>query len=152
MAGLGSCFTMSQILSNKQQPASVSPQPLYCLLSGPRPGTSSNQPKFTAWLFLGISKPGTSSSLYRLLCSSCRVAPGRTQSGADLGLHHPGNPRACTTSGQLQTMLEHHHPVPAQLILQGRWRLVVSGHSQFLQLTGLGKSLPLICHQQPRLR
>ena len=29
--------------------------------------------------------------------------------------------------------------------------MVVSGHSQSLQLTGLGKSLPLICQQQPRL-
>ena len=29
--------------------------------------------------------------------------------------------------------------------------MVVSGHSQSLQLTGLGKSLPLTCPQQPRL-
>ena len=29
--------------------------------------------------------------------------------------------------------------------------MVVSGHSQFLQLTDLGKSLPLICQQQPKL-
>ena len=29
--------------------------------------------------------------------------------------------------------------------------MVVSGHSQLLQLTGLGKSLPLTCQQQPRL-
>ena len=29
--------------------------------------------------------------------------------------------------------------------------MVVSGHSQSLQLTGLGKSFPLICQQQPRL-
>ena len=29
--------------------------------------------------------------------------------------------------------------------------MVVSGHSQSLQLTGLGKSLPLTCQQQPRL-
>ena len=29
--------------------------------------------------------------------------------------------------------------------------MVVSGHSQSLQLTGLGKSLPFICQQQPRL-
>ena len=28
---------------------------------------------------------------------------------------------------------------------------MVSGHSQSLQLTGLGKPLPLICQQQPRL-
>ena len=29
--------------------------------------------------------------------------------------------------------------------------MVVIGHSQSLQLTGLGKSLQLICQQQPRL-
>ena len=78
-------------------------------------------------------------------------AAGKTQVGADFGLHHPGNPRANTPSGQLQTMLDHHHPAPAQLILHGGWRLVVNGHSQSLQLSCLGKSLPLICQQQPRL-
>ena len=44
----------------------------------------------------------------------------------DLGLHHPGNPRASASSGQLQTTSGHHHPAPAQLILQraevgGQW-------------------------------
>ena len=34
--------------------------------------------------------------------------------------------------------------ITAQLILHGRQRLVVSGHSQSLQLTGLGKSLILM--------
>ena len=48
-------------------------------------------------------------------------------------------------------MLEHYHPAPAQLILHAGQRLVVRGHSQSLQLTGLGKSLPLICQQEPRL-
>ena len=114
-----------------------------------RLGTS--QISFTAWLHLGISKPRTSRSLLRLLYSSGSVAPGNTQVGADLGLHHPGKPRASAPSGQLQTTSEFHHPVPAQLILHGWWRLVVSGHSQSLQLTGLNKSLPLICQQKPRL-
>ena len=50
-------------------------------------------------------------------------------------------------SGQLQTTLENHHPAPAQLILHGQWSLVVSGHSQSLQLAGLGKTLPLACQQ-----
>ena len=44
-----------------------------------------------------------------------------------------------------------HHPTPAQLILYGVQKSVVSGHRQSLQLTGLGKSLLLICQQQPRL-
>ena len=48
-------------------------------------------------------------------------------------------------------MSENHHPAPTQLILHGGRRLVVSGHSQSLQPTGLGKSLSLICQQQPRL-
>ena len=95
-----------------------------------------------------ISKPSTSR---RWLCSSGRVAPSRTQVGADVGLHHPRNPRTSAPSGQLQTTVEYHHPAPEKLILHGGWRLVVSGHSQSLQLTGLGKSFPLICQQQPRL-
>ena len=129
----------------------MSPQPLYLLLSGPRPGTSISQPRFTAWLHLGISKPSTSSSHLRLLYSSGRVATRRTQVRTDLGLHHPRNPKANAPSGQLQTTLEHHHPGPAEIILHGGWRLVVNGHSQTLPLTGLDKSLPLTCQQQPRL-
>ena len=101
----------------------------------PRPGTSSSQPRFTSWLHLGISNSSTSSNHCRLFHSSGRVALGKTQVVADLGLQHPGNPRASTHSGQLSTMLEQHYPVPAQLILHGGWRLVVSGHSHFLQLT-----------------
>ena len=113
---------------------------------------SGSQTRFIAWFHLGISKPHTSSHHLRLLYSSGRVAPGKTQVGADLGLHHPGNPRANAPSGQLQSTSEHHHPVPVQLlILHREQRLVVSGHSQSLQLTGLGKSLPLIWQQQPRL-
>ena len=131
MAILGSCFTTFLILSNKQQLASVSPRP-----------STSSQPQFTAWLHRGISKPSTTSNHHRLLYSSCRVTPGRALVGADLGLHHPGNPRAYTPSGQLQNTLESEHPTPAQLTLHGGQRFVVSGHSQSLHLTGLGKSLP----------
>ena len=40
---------------------------------------------------------------------------------------------------------------PAQLILHRGWRLVGSGQCQSLQLTNLGKSLPLTSQQQPRL-
>ena len=76
---------------------------------------------------------------------------GKTREKADLGLHHPGNSRAYTPNGQLQTMVEHHHPAPAQLFLHRWQRLVVSGHSQSLQLTGLDKSLSLTYQQQPRL-
>ena len=68
---------------------------------------------------------------------------------ADLGLLLLGNPRASTSSGQLQTMSEHHHTAPTELVLHRG--LVVSGHSQSLKLTGLGKSLPLICQQQSNL-
>ena len=115
------------------------------------PDTSSSQPKFIAFLYLGISKPSISSSQLILLHSSGTVALGRTQVGTHLGMHHLGNPKVSAPSGQLQTTQEHHHPAPAQLILHGGRRLVLSGHSQSLQLTGLGKSLPLICQQQPRL-
>ena len=116
----------------------------------PRPSTSSTQPTYTAWPHLGISKPNTSSSHLRLINSSTGW-PWAKQVGADLGLHHLGNARASVPSGQLQTTLEHHHPAPVQLILHGRQRLVVSGHSQSLQLTGLTISFPLICQKQPRL-
>ena len=122
---------------------------MYLLLSGPQPDTSSSQPRFTDRFHLGISKPTTSSSHLRLLYSSGRVALGKTQVGSGIGLHHLGNPRACTLSGQLQTTVEHHHSSPAQLILHRGWSLVASGHSQSLLLTGLGKSHPLIfqCNQ-----
>ena len=113
----------------------MSSQPLCLLLSGPRRSTSSSQPRSTAWFCLGISKPSTSSGHLRLLYNSHRVAPGRTQVGNDLGLHHPGKPRACTLSGQLQTTSEHHHPAPAQLIFHKGWRLVVNGDSWSLPLT-----------------
>ena len=43
-------------------------------------------------------------------------------------------------------------PLHSWSSMEGRgWRLVVSGHRQSLQLIGLGKPLPLICQQQPRL-
>ena len=116
-----------------------------------RPSTSSTQPRFTTCIHLGISKTSTSRSHLRLLYSSGRVAPSKTQVGSNLALHHPGNPRACIPSGQLQTTSEHHYPVHAELILYRGQRLVVSGPSQSLQLTGLGKSLPWVCQQQPRL-
>ena len=126
-------------------------QPLYPLLSVPRPSSSSSQPRFIAWFHLGISKPNISSSHLRLLCNSYRVAPGKTQVGVELGLYHPGNPRAFAPSGQLQTTSNDPHPAPAQLILNGGQRVLVSGHSQSLQLTDLDKSLPLACQQQSEL-
>ena len=128
--------------------ASVSTQPPYFLLSGPKHSTSSSQPRFIAWLHLGISKSSTSSSHLWLLYSSGRC-PG--QNIGDLALYHSGNPRASTPSRQLQTTSEQDHPTPAQLILHGGQSVVVSDHSQSLQLNGLGKSLPLTCQQQPRL-
>ena len=131
----------------KQAIASVSSQPPYIVLWDQRPGTSSYQPKLTSWLLLGISKPSTSSSHLGLLYSSGRMALGKTQVGVEFGLHHPENTRPCAPSEQLQTTSEHHYPAPAKLIRHGRRRLVVSGHNQSLQLTGLGKSLPLTCQQ-----
>ena len=47
-----------------------------------------------------MSKPNTSRNHLRLLYSPGRVASGKTQVGADLGLHQAGNPRACAPSGQ----------------------------------------------------
>ena len=90
---------------------------------------------------LSEPQPSTSSCLLRLLYSSGRVATGKTEGGANLGLYHPGNPKVRASSGQLQTALVHYHLTPAQQILHGGQKLAVSGHSQSLQLTSLGKSL-----------
>ena len=63
-----------------------------------------------------------------------------------------GKPRACVPSGTHgSTTWEYHHPAPAQLIIYSGQRLVVSVHSQSLQLTVQGKSLPFIYQQQPKL-
>ena len=83
------------------------------------------------------------------LSQSGKVASGKTQVGADFELHHLGKP--CAPNGWLQTMSEHQHPDPAQLILHKEQMLVVSGQNQSLQLTGLGKSLSLTCQHQSRL-
>ena len=120
-------------------------------LSEPQQGTSSSLPRSR----LGFTWESPSPALVAAI-SDCFIAQvgwpqAKHRWGADLGLHHLVNPWACTSIGQLQTMLEHHHPAPAKLILHGGWRLVVSGHSQSLQLSGPGKYLPLICQQQPRL-
>ena len=63
-------------------------------LSEPQAGIRGSQSRLTAWLCLGISKPSITSSHLRLLYNSGGVAPGKTLVGDDLGLHHPGNPRA----------------------------------------------------------
>ena len=118
----------------------------------PRAGTSSRQPRFTDWLHLGISKPSYKWQPSQITLQLRQGALGKTQVAADLGLHHLGNPKANAHSRQLQTTSEHHHPAPVQLILHGGRKLVVSDHRQTLQLTGLGKSLPLNSQQQPRLK
>ena len=79
-------------------------------------------------------------------CSTAQVgALGKTQMGADLGLHHLGNPSASTPSGQLQTTSEQHHHLapgtadpPQRAEVGGQW-------SQSILATDLGKSLPLTC-------
>ena len=144
-----SWFTVHNFLNPfKQATAGLSePQHKYFLLRGPSLGTSSSQPRFTAWLHQESLSPRTSSSHLRLQYSSGRVALGTKHScGLTLACTTRGNPRACVPSGQLQTMSENLHPAPAQLMLHGGQRLVVSNHSQSLQLNGLVKSLPLTCN------
>ena len=138
----------------KQATAGTSePLALYLLLSSPSPGTSKSQPRFTAWLCLGISKISTSSSHLRLLYSSGRMAWGRTQAGADLGAASPRKSQNLLTQW---TTTDHMGAPPSCPHLftadppQGQ-RVVVSDHSQSLQLIGLGKSLPLISQQQLKL-
>ena len=114
----------------------------------PRPSTSSNQPTFTAWLLWGISKPSTSSTHLRWLYSSDRVASGKTQVGADLGLHYLGNPGPAHI---VDSYIGAPSPCPCTADPPQGQRVVVSGHSQSLQLTGLGKYLQLTCQQKSRL-
>ena len=129
----------------------MSPQTPYLLLRCRRPNTSSMPAKIHGLASPGISKSSKISNHLRSFYSPGTVAPGKTQLGADFGLHHLGNCIAWAHSGQLQTRWEHHHPAPAQLILHRGWRLVVSGYIQSLHPTGLGKSLPLNCQHQSKL-
>ena len=109
------------------------------------PGNSS-QPRLTALLPLGISKSSISSSIYlRLIYSSGWMAPGKTQVGADLGLHNLGNPKAKAPSGPPSLCPCTADP-PQRAEVCGQWSQPIS-----LQLTGLGKSLPLNSQQQPRV-
>ena len=112
------------------------------------PCTSSSQPRFTAWLCLGISKPSTRSSHLRLPYSSGRMAPGKHRQGLTLACT-TRKPQALNTQW---TATDHSGaPPPCPCTANPQRRVVVSGHRQSLLLTGLDKSLPLICQQPPRL-
>ena len=116
----------------------------------PRPSTSNSQTRFTAWLHLGSPNPAQIAAI-----SDCFTAQAEWPwakhrweltlaytSWETLGPAHPVDsyrPQGAPP------------PCPAQLILHRGQRLVLSSYSQSLQLTGLGKSLPLICQQQPRV-
>ena len=58
------------------KPASKSPQAAYLLVNDPRPSTSSSQPRFTAWLCLGISKPSMESQPSQIALELRQGAPG----------------------------------------------------------------------------
>ena len=122
--------------------------PPYLLLDGPRQDTSSSQPRFLAWLCLAISKPSKSNSHFQSIYSSGRVPQAKYRWGLTLACTNRETPGP---AHPVDSYRHHHHLTPAQLILHGGWKLMVSGHSQSLQLTGLGKSLPLTCQEQPRL-
>ena len=126
----------------------MSPQHLYILLSGPRPGISNSQPRFTAWLHLRTSMPSTSSSHLKLLYSSCKVADHRW--GLTLACT-TWKPQSLCTQSTATDHVRTQPPCPCMANLP--WRVEVGGqcHSQYLKLTGLGKSLPLTCQQQSKL-
>ena len=84
--------------------------PLKQAIAEPSPHTS-------CWVAPGPGLEAICRSLYNL----CQRAPDRTQVEAGLGLHHPGNSRACTCSGHLQTTLEHHSITSTSH--GGRWLL-----------------------------
>ena len=114
----------------KQATDSLSdPQPQYLLLSGTRPSTSSSQPRFKLCFTWESPSPAKVATISDCFIVQAEWPQTKIQVGADLGLYQLGNPRACAPSGKLQTMLEHHHPAPAQLILHRGQRLVVSGQN-----------------------
>ena len=124
---------------------------IYPSQSGTRTGCDHLSPTSTLCGGSAVQGQGGSALTWSVAVHWVRWPWEKHKWGADFSLHYPENPRASAPSGQLETKSEHHHPAPAQLILHGGRRLVISCHSQCLQLTGLGRSLPLICQQQPSL-
>ena len=98
LAGPASCFTTSEILSSKQHQDSVSPQPLYPFVIGPKPSTHSSLPRFTAYLRLGISKNSKLAAI-----SDCFI----TQEECLQAEHRSGKTLACTAQETTLPM----HPV-----------------------------------------
>ena len=125
------------MLSSKQQLASVNP--------------SSSQSRVKPWLHLGISTTSTSSRHLRLLYSSGRVPQAKHRWVLTLACTIQKTPGPALPMDSYRPLWSTTTWPSAQLILHRGWRLVVSDPSQSLQLTGLGKSLPLIHQQQPRL-
>ena len=89
------------------------------------PQTQNWQPRFTVWLHLEISNPSKSMSHLRLLYSSGRVALGKTQVGAYVGLHHLGIPMASTPSGLPTDHVR--PPFPCPCTADPPWRAGVGG-------------------------
>ena len=88
-----------------------------------------------------------SSSHLKLPYSLGRVALGETQWGLMLALTTQETPGPAHPVVIYRPLL----PCPCTADPSQRARLVGSGHSQSLQLSGLGESLPLTGQQQPRL-
>ena len=130
----------------KQQLASVSPQSWYLLLSGPRHDTSSSQPRLT----LGFTWESPSPAQVPAI-SDCFIA----QAEWHWEKYRLGLTLVCTTwespepTHPVDSYRPHqstsNHPAPTQVIFHRGWMLVVSSHSQSLQLAGLSKFIPLIC-------
>ena len=97
MACHGSCFRLSK--SSQKKPSIWSQG----VLSGPRPGSSSSWPWFTAWPCLVTSKPCTSTSHLQIVPGDPRQNTGSCWSWPAL----PERPQN-TPSGQLETTLKHH--------------------------------------------
>ena len=132
-----------------EQPNSVGPQPSYLLLTGPRPSTNSSQPRLTVQHYLGIFKPSKGRSHLRLLYTSCRVTPGKTQVGTDLACTtqetpEPVHPVDTYRPGQSTTTLPLHNWSFVEAEAGGQWT------QPALAADSLGKSLPLTCQHQSR--
>ena len=128
----------------------MSSQHPYLLLSGPESGTSSIQLDSQLgyiWESLSPAQVATISDYFIAQAgwSWAKYRWGLTMACATREIPGSVHPGTATDHIGSTTVL------PLQADPPRRARLVVSGYSQSLQLTGLSKSLPLICQQQPSL-
>ena len=120
------------------------------LVKWSRPSTRSSQSRSTAWLFTWESpSPAQVAAI-----SDCFIVhaewPQAEHSGDWFQPALPRKPQSLCTQWTATHHVEALPPCPCTADPPQRVEVGVSGHSQSLQLTGLGKYLPLTCQQHQR--